>query len=184
MIEKIIDLDFFPNKYFRYASILAATCYAYFSSNKTNTNKILKNLDIKEAILRSNHIIEVKYNLFLNFCCDKVNGMKTFRGSLEIELNVNETQGLFLDYVGKVNCIEVNEKIVRTNHSDGRLYFSNLKKGRNKIIVNFESNYSESLDHIFRKYNDEIKGIKYNKSKESNFGNPLAMNVIIKNIKY
>jgi aminopeptidase N len=162
-MEKLKNI--FLNKYF-----LAPTFLMYsYSIWKRNVNKELKGatfdskiykpLEKKEASRRHDHVSNISYDLLLNLS-NLDNNM--FKGEIIIEFFLSQVENLFLDFTGKIESLQVNNKIC-LNSSEykkkaNRIYIEErvLNKGMNVVKIEFEQSYGVEDGLIYCKNRNSI----------------------------
>jgi len=105
--------------------------------------KTCKNLYKHESDLRRKNIQELDYFLCLNLTSEL-----SINGIVEINLNISNTNDIFLDFKGRIiNLIINNKKQIVIIHKKNRIHLGkHLNIGNNKIVIEFENFYASNKD--------------------------------------
>ena len=117
---------------------------------QSNCDKKLRLLTLseKEAVERASRVSDLNYNLFIQFNPDVDNVVygNVYEGCVSVDFNLSDqSKSIFLDFVGKVNSIEVNgETVGKDAHTGERIIIEKefLRLNFNRIVINFENHYS------------------------------------------
>jgi len=117
--------------------------WMYDKGASSKNDKVEISLYKTEAMVRSQLIKDVKYNLFLSF------GLKDgFKGQITTNFKLNSEEfkdgDLFLDFQGKaIADFKINGKYVDCRYEDQRVYFpkDHLKVGKNEVSLKFKNTY-------------------------------------------
>lgn len=157
------------SKYFLSSASLLFTYTAYRKHKEKQDKENFKHLEKNESLKRKNHILDLKYKLFLDLANLEVQ-RNSFEGFVEIDLMLSSTEGVFLDFFGEIKKIFVNQKEILVKQEGNRIYFNDrdLIKGRNIIEINFVSFFSNPKMK-------EVKGLQFVTS-DNNGGKKLVSN--------
>jgi hypothetical protein len=137
-----------------------------WSKNMVNTGDSLENqthrpLEKAEANRRADHLSDISYRLILNLSKPQAK-TQDFSGKIFIEFTATQVEDLFLDFSGKVETMEINNKACLRKDFEqvaNRIFIGdkNLVRGKNVIVIKFNSNYSANSGLVYMNFKDEEK---------------------------
>jgi aminopeptidase N len=137
---------------------------------------ILHSLSRTEAQKRKNSFINdreeynIRYTLILYLTRKSATAHQTeksikfhsdYSGKILIDFTYNKADtSLFLDYNGKVKSLKVNSIDKQINHNNNKIYINNEDLvAKNKVIIEFESNYMDNGMGINYSFQDNLEYI-------------------------
>ena len=61
-----------------------------------------------------------------------------------MSFDLARVEPVWLDFVGEVDMIRVNNELLEVTRNGGKLFLSNLKEGENYVHVRFHSKYANN----------------------------------------